>query len=152
MLKEHRKDRPWLGEAHHVRCFLHMVNLIAQTLLKQFDSPKKNRTDREEENGKDERNDKTDSQRERRWVEDAILADGDNDLEPDQDDNAPIIDDDDTDGWVDEYNGMDNFQREVHSQDIAPLRLALAKVRSLFVMRWHMQSVLVGHWGVGVLG
>jgi hypothetical protein len=29
------------GQANRCRCFLHIVNLIAKTLLKQFDVPKK---------------------------------------------------------------------------------------------------------------
>ncbi len=28
------------GQAHHVCCFVHIVNLVAKSLLKQFDAPR----------------------------------------------------------------------------------------------------------------
>ena len=31
----------FLGEPNHSRCFLHVINLVAKTIIKLFDAPKK---------------------------------------------------------------------------------------------------------------
>ncbi|KAG6893928.1 hypothetical protein C0992_008143 [Termitomyces sp. T32_za158] len=33
----------FLGAPHQTRCFAHIINLVAKSLLKQFDTPKKKR-------------------------------------------------------------------------------------------------------------
>jgi len=128
LLEEPRKTHPWLGKAHCVRCFLHVVNLIAQTLLWQFDSPRQKGGVGGDGNGGGGSDGEPSEQKEQHKIEDAILHDGNNELGPDEDDNVLIVEDDDASGWVDELEEMGQWERGMHSQDIAPLRLALAKV------------------------
>jgi len=41
MITKLAKILPKFSEASHTQCFLHIVNLIAKSILKQFDVPKK---------------------------------------------------------------------------------------------------------------
>jgi hypothetical protein len=87
------------GEANWTRCFLHIVNLVAQTLKKQFDLPKKG-SGRDSEASIDE--------------ELAELA-ANIELE-EEDTQAGVVemDADNTDGWVDELTALSVEERTRH--------------------------------------
>lgn len=108
----------FLGQANHCRCFLHVVNLIAKTLLKQFDIPKK-----DVESALDAA--------ERELLE---LAAG-IELEEmvtlaeegagDKDDREEI---DNIEGWVDEMALLSEDERDELRENVVPVRLVLVKV------------------------
>ena len=105
------------GQANHCRCFLHIVNLIAKTLLKQFDVPKK-----DAESALD------DAEREllelaagidmEEMVTVAEEGAGDKDNE----------ENDDVEGWVDEMALLSEEERVALRENVGPVRLVLVKV------------------------
>jgi hypothetical protein len=107
--------RNFPGEANRTRCFAHIINLVAKSLLRQFDVPNK----------------KADSaldEAEKILLE---LAEG-IDLEEMQmrmEVQVDGEDDDDIDGLVDEVAKLSDDEQERLSESIRPVKLALVKVR-----------------------
>jgi hypothetical protein len=107
--------RNFPGEANHTRCFAHIINLMAKSLLMQFDIPNK----------------KADSaldEAEKILLE---LAEG-IDLEEMQMQMEVQVDgedDNDIDGLVDEVAKLSDDKQERLSESIRPVKLALVKVR-----------------------
>jgi hypothetical protein len=104
------------GQANRCRCFLHIVNLIAKTLLKQFDVPKK---------GVDAALDEAEQQ----LLELAAGIDleemvtvAENGLGGDSEDK------DNMEGWVDEIELLSAEESEELRERIQPVRLVLVKV------------------------
>ncbi|KAF8867526.1 hypothetical protein BD779DRAFT_1464277, partial [Infundibulicybe gibba] len=99
------------GATNRTRCFAHIVNLIARSILRQFDLPKG----------------QADAALEEAWasaskdIENEPVEGGD-----EQDDDI----DDDMDGWVDERAGMLKVDRDALDASAVPVRLVLVKVRS----------------------
>ncbi len=105
------------GQTSHVRCFAHVINLVAKSLLKQFDSPKC-------QNGNTDGNDGSDFL----FPE---LAD-DIDLEDEDAQSDPeLVSKDNTEGLVDVLADMDIDERKAFELEIMPIRTALAKVSTL---------------------
>jgi hypothetical protein len=104
------------GQANRCRCFLHIVNLVAKTLLKQFDVPEKNVDDALDA-------------AERELLE---LAAGIN-LEEmvtvaEKGLGGDSPDKDNAEGWVDETELMSAEEREELRENVQPVRLVLMKV------------------------
>jgi hypothetical protein len=107
----------FLGQANHCRCFLHIINLIAKTLLKQFDIPKK-----DTESALD------DAEREllnlaagidlEEMVTIAEAGAGDKD---DKENDNP-------EGWVDKMALLSDDERVALHKNVRPVRLVLVKV------------------------
>ena len=97
------------GFASHTRCFLHIVNLVAKSMLRQFDAKKVTiKRDSEMAALADE------------LAEEEAIAD---EIE-DNDDNEI----DNEDGWIDEMNSQTDDERIKLEDSMRPVRLALAKV------------------------
>jgi hypothetical protein len=101
------------GETARTRCFLHVVNLVAKSLLKQFDIPKKVANEGEEDlqaiaQEIDLENEAT------------IAENGDGDPNADHVDN--------TEGWTDEVGEMTPEEQEALEENIRPIRFVLVKV------------------------
>jgi hypothetical protein len=108
--------RDFPGEANRTRCFLHIVNLVAKQLLKQFDVPRKGA-------------DSALNEAEQQLLE---LAAG-IDIEElvtaaELGAGAGSEGNDDIDGWVDEMEELDSDEREELEKSIQPVRLVLVKV------------------------
>ena len=104
------------GAANQCRCFLHIVNLIAKTLLKQFKVPKKD----------------VDIALDAAEQELLELAAG-SDMEKlammvkgGLGDNEDV---DNMDGWINELNVLSDDEIEELCQSIQPVRLVLIKAR-----------------------
>ena len=96
------------GAASHTRCFLHVVNLIAKSLIHQFDVSRKD-ADAEPEQ----------------------LAATNEGSEKENDSHADVetrskVDNDD--GWVDEVDLLTNEEQEQLAKENLPVKLALVKV------------------------
>ena len=102
------------GGANRTRCFTHILNLIARSMIRQFDLPKSQA---------DAALDATDQE----LVDLAEELNGeevdDRDLEVEDD-----TEDDDMEGWVDEYEQMTEEDREDLDESIRPVKLVLAKM------------------------
>jgi hypothetical protein len=102
------------GPTSRTRCFLHVINLVAKSLIKQFDLPKDIPTDALQlpnlEMARDTRSEN----------EATIAENGDGDPDAEDADNE--------DGWVDEINQLTAHERTAFETNIRPIRLMLAKV------------------------
>jgi hypothetical protein len=121
------------GQANRGRCFLHIVNLVAKTLLKQFDVPKKDVSAALDA-------------AERELLE---LAAG-----IDLEEMATVAeramdknDDDDVDGWVDETQSLSADENEEMQKKNQPVRLMLVKVMNSHKTRCRANSRLFYSFG-----
>jgi hypothetical protein len=111
------------GPDNQTRCFAHIINLVAKSLLQHFDAKKKAR--RADAGNRIE-------------GEITELAEG-IDMEEMETriqnlkQNADVQDDD-VDGWVDEVELMSEQQREMLNGNVQPVRLVLVKV-SPYIIR-----------------
>lgn len=140
MIAELAKILPSFSEVGHTRCFLHIINLVAKSIIKQFDVQNKREDqhldEAEQELQGDEQLD--DAERELR-----DLA-GDVDLDEKESMSAmaqhqingetgqssmETEKDDDVEGWIDEMMLLSPAQREQVEEDIRPVKLVLVKVR-----------------------
>ncbi|KAG1824842.1 uncharacterized protein BJ212DRAFT_1260535, partial [Suillus subaureus] len=105
--------------ASHTQCFFHTVNLIAKSLLGEFNITKKAKAGRETDN--DVASDTSDME----------LADLSNEVQS-EDASANVGDEelpDNEDGWVDEVALLDQDEQIELQRNIQPVKLVLLKVR-----------------------
>jgi hypothetical protein len=133
------------GEARRTCCFEHIVNLIAKSIIQQFDVPKTK---------KEEALDKA--------AQELMVLAGDLDKEECVTRDSPEVGDDDNiniNGWVDKLGKMSEREQERLNKDIQPVQWMLVKVHqcslihsfSTFIWmsyssstRWHMCYITVG--------
>jgi hypothetical protein len=101
---------------NRTRCFAHIVNLIAKSLLKQFDVKKKNADKDPEDDELEELAAGLDGE-EQHMLE--VTGDDDDDDDTNNDD---------IDGWVDELEDMDEEERKELLRSIRPVSRVLVKV------------------------
>ena len=104
---------------NHTRCFVHILNLVAKSLLKQFDT-------KPDENYQGDLND-----RERGLL--ALASDIEQEelttvQEYDQDDDGEIEEGDDIEGWVDEVHALSPQEQENLEESLLPVKRMLIKV------------------------
>jgi hypothetical protein len=97
------------GAVNQTRCFLHVLNFVVKSILRQFDLPKSNDGD--------------DDQATEELLKLAGDVDGEGDLMENGED-----DDDNSDGWIDEHDEMTEDELKELSASVAPVRLLLTKV------------------------
>jgi hypothetical protein len=107
------------GAANRCRCFLHVVNLVAKSLLKQFEVPKKDV-------------DAALDAAEQELLELAAGADMEELVTVAERGLGNNEDADDMNGWVNEMNLLSDDESEELRQSIQPVRLVLVKVRVQF--------------------
>lgn len=103
----------YAGAASRTRCFAHIINLVAKTAIRQFDTPKG----------------KADAALAEAEQELRELAEG-LDLEEvlTRAERKEFIDDDDDEGWVDERDDLSEEDLEDLEESVRPMRLVLTKV------------------------
>ena len=121
MISELEYLLPEFSPVNHIRCFLHVINLVARTLVRQFDAPKKivggaNPDDEAiiELAGDMEFEDRTTCER-------LLEESGNNAAE----------DDDDVDGWADEMAALSQAERDVLTESTRPVKMVLVKVSNV---------------------
>jgi hypothetical protein len=107
------------GDTTQTRCFLHIVNLVAKSLLKQFEVPKNEAlafvgTAEEELREIGQGLEAED--------EDTITENGASDPNADDSDNL--------DGWVDKVGELSDEEHDILQNNIHPINFVLAKVSS----------------------
>ena len=111
------------GSANQTRCFLHILNLVVKSIIKQFDIPTKKKADADNED-----NDEDDE-----GTKELLKLAGDIDLEEDltasAGDEEDAMEDDDNEGWVDKHEEMTEEELSDLSGSVKPVRLLLTKVR-----------------------
>lgn len=103
------------GPANRCRCFLHIVNLIAKTLLKQFDVPRKDASAALDA-------------AEQKLLELAAGLDVEELMTVAESGTGDEVDDDNVDGWVDEMAELTEEEGDELHKQIQPARLVLVKV------------------------
>jgi hypothetical protein len=111
-------------KANQTRCFAHILNFIAKTIIKQFDAPTKPTG---EELSDDER----------------LLVELTEGIELEEietrvgarqaGENAD--DDDNEDGWVDELEELSDKEKEQANAELLPIQLVIVKVRPSVVLK-----------------
>jgi hypothetical protein len=104
------------GKNSQTCCFLHIVNLVAKSLIREFDTSKKQANELPDL-GDEDLDDDTPSDS---TIQEATLAE---DLSGD-------ADEDNTDGWVDEVENLSEHERGALEESIRPVKLILVKVRA----------------------
>ena len=108
------------GAGNQTRCFLHILNLVVKSILKQFDLPKKKNPSGNDDNQIDEIIDQA--------TEELLRLAGDVEME-----GELMVDDDEEDdneeGWIDEREEMTEDELRDLSASVAPVRLLLTKVK-----------------------
>jgi hypothetical protein len=146
MITELAKILPSFSEVGHTRCFLHIVNLVAKSIIKQFDVQKK-REDQHLDNAEQELRGEDAEQELQDLAGDVNLEEqqsieamaqhqingeaGNTDTETETDD--------DVEGWIDEMMLLSPAEREQVEGDICPVKLVLVKVR----YQWCMGRLLL---------
>ena len=110
------------GPANQMRCFLHILNLVVRSIIRQFDLPKSKKT----LDGADEGDPTLDAA-----TRELLKLAGDIDLEEQitvsaGDDNE--VADDDEEGWVDEHEDMTEEDLKELAASVQPVWLLLTKV------------------------
>ena len=108
------------GASNQTRCFLHILNLVVKSILKQFDLPKKKNASGDDDDQIDEIIDKASKE--------LLQLAGDVDMEGEMMVNDDE-DDDNEEGWIDEREEMTEAELRELSASVAPVKLLLTKVR-----------------------
>ena len=119
------------GEAGHTRYFTHIINLVAKSIIRQFDIPK-GKVDKALDDAE--------------W-ELCELAEGINledlRMQGEQEDDDDDLDEN-NDGWIDEWEALDVADCEELDAAVHPVKLVLVKVsvdvfKSMLLLTWHWQ-------------
>jgi hypothetical protein len=108
------------GKANQTRCFLHIINLVAKSVIRQFDVAKG----------------KADDALDKAEQELRTLAEG-IDLEDLEVQREQEGDDDNVEGWVNERNAFSVADREELDVSVRPVKLVLVKVNKLRIRYYH---------------
>lgn len=111
------------GSASHTRCFLHIVNLVAKFLIRQFDVKKGGNGV-----GHGDGNTTADLEPEIKELEDLALDNEEDDTGATSMDNDEGVDNED--GWVDNRAMLSDDERRDFERAIRPVKSALVKVRA----------------------
>ena len=117
MIDELEDLLPGFSKANHTHCFLHVNNLVARTLVRQFDilhAPKPRDTPDHELHELAGDIDIEDRQTRETLLEDAVTGE--------------IGIDDNVDGWVDEMAALSQAEREILQASLRPVKMLLVKV------------------------
>jgi hypothetical protein len=116
------------GDASRTQCFAHIINLIAKSLLKQFDVPKKKAGEAldEAENALCE------------LAEGIDLEEMETRLQARKDGNP---DGEDGDEFEDAFAGLSSHKQAELSESIRPVRLVLVKVGLLIHLQQHIPDM-----------
>jgi len=127
MIAELAKILPNFSEVSHTWCFLHIVNLVAKSVIRQFDVQKKRDDEHLDEAEQELRDLAGDVDLENEQAEEVMgqyQINGETDTGDDSNDDS----NDDVEGWIDEMMLLSPTERERVEEDIRPVKLVLVKV------------------------
>ena len=110
------------GPANQTRCFLHILNLVVKSIIRQFDLPSSKKTSNCEEDEEDMSEGTKELLKLAREVEEeeAITVNGGSEEDATEDDNV--------EGWIDEHDEMTEEELLDMAESVKPVRLLLTKV------------------------
>lgn len=119
MIKEMgRRLAAFEGQYSHVRCFCHIINLIAKAMLAQFDVRGADKPDEDADE---------DVRALLKLAEDLSVEEAETRRELEAENGEVDIEDDKE--WVDEVATMDDFERDEFEEEVRPVKMVLVKVR-----------------------
>ena len=113
------------GAANQTRCFTHVLNLVAKSIIKQFDVPKA-----QADRTLDEAAEALATLAVDLDMEEAISRTTQDDNEPDDSERG----DDNIEGWVDLRDELSEEDKKVLDEILRPIRLVLVKVSHHLVL------------------
>jgi hypothetical protein len=116
------------GAANQTRCFTHVLNLVAKSIIKQFDVPKSQAGQALDEAAEALATLAVDLDLEE------ILSRTQDDNEPDDLETA----DDNVEGWADLRNELSEEDKKVLDESLQPIRLVLVKVSHQLLIDYYM--------------
>ena len=108
------------GEANRTRCFTHILNLVAKSIIKQFDVPKAQANEVLDDAAKELAALAIDLD-----IEERISREGQSDENEGNDDHDN--EDDSLDGWADVRDELSDEERKALDISLKPVRLVLVK-------------------------
>ena len=112
------------GAANQTRCFLHVLNLVVKSIIKQFDLPASKKTS---DNEDDDENYMVEATNE--LLKLAREIEREEEITASRDDEEDATEDDNVEGWVDEREEMTDAELLKLEASVKPVRLLLSKVR-----------------------
>jgi hypothetical protein len=109
------------GPANQTRCFLHILNLVVKSIIRQFDLPASEKTsdsDSEEDMG----------EAKKELLKLAGEIDREEEITANTGDEVDATEDDNDEGWVDEHEEMTEEELLELAESVQPVRLLLTKV------------------------
>ena len=131
MIEQLAKILPNFSEVNRTRCFLHIVNLCAKSIIRQFDVQKKD-TDEPDDTECELQDLAEEIDLEEQKVAELLqqhAIDG-------EANSSAENDDDDTDGWVDEMAVLSLAEQKELHEEIRPVKLVLVKVCHEQIKKW----------------
>ena len=107
------------SKVNHTRCFLHVNNLVAQSIVRQFDVPTHSKMSIVDPTNPNNHLYTSDINHKEQEIHEALLR------------NAgmeEVEEDDDTDSWVNEMAALTEVKRKVVEEGLQPIKLLLVKV------------------------
>ena len=111
------------GPANQTRCFLHILNLVVKSIIRQFDPPKSKKTPDGEED------DESMDEATKELLKLACEIDLEEEITARAGDEGDATEDDNDEGWVDEREEMTEEELLELAESVRPVRLLLTKVR-----------------------
>ena len=108
------------GPANQTRCFLHLLNLVVKSIIRQFDLPTSKKTsDNDEDVGE--------------ATKELLKLAAEIELEEQETrsrsgDENDAVEDDNVEGWIDEREEMTEGELRRLAKSVQPIRLLLSKV------------------------
>ncbi|GLB43472.1 putative protein dimerization activity [Lyophyllum shimeji] len=121
---------------NRARCFLHIINLVAKSLLKPFDP-----TDKDEKDGE-----LSDEELALRELEAGLDEEEEAMKDAEGDDESEDPDDEDLEEWVDEIDALTTEERKTLHLAVLPVRRVLAKLRKLAFKIINSTTILLPAW------
>ena len=107
------------GEANRTRCFTHILNLVAKSIIKQFDVPKAQANEVLDDAAKELAALAIDLDIEERTSREGQSGEGEGNDDENEDDSL--------DGWTDVREELSDEERETLDISLQPVRLVLVK-------------------------
>ena len=111
------------GAANQTRCFLHVLNLVVKSIIKQFDLPASKKTS---DNEDDDENYMVEATNE--LLKLAREIEREEEITASRGDEEDATEDDNVEGWVDEREEMTDAELLKLEASVKPVRLLLSKV------------------------
>ncbi|GLB45805.1 hypothetical protein LshimejAT787_3000140 [Lyophyllum shimeji] len=137
MIEELAKRLPDFSVVNHTRCFLHVTNLVAKSIVRQFDV-KKADADAQLDAAEAELHDIAAGLE----LEEALAAAERSNEQGEMEGG----DEDNDDGWVDEVVLLSDEERKTLETSIRPVKLVLAKLRKIAFKIIHSSTLLGPAW------